>query len=77
MVKKAKALVLSFDERKKFASFVMILVMVEKRTAKEVKAKTKKKSKTKLKYKKIGLHQRKPFSLINFSTYSIISVSAL
>ena len=53
MFNKKANLVLSFDERKKFTSFVILLSEIAKRNKKEVK--NKKKSKTKPRYKKKGL----------------------
>ncbi len=56
MVRKTKALVLSFDERKRFADFVVLLVKVKRRVRqnkyKRVKSKSSQKTKLKCEIKK-------------------------
>ena len=47
MLKKTKEIVLSFEDRNKFASFILILMQIDKRVNKK-RAKSKKDSKAKL-----------------------------
>ena len=71
----AKEIVLSFEDGNKFASFVLILMQIDKRVARlrskkrassdnsNKSAKSKKDSKPKLKYRNIGPPTRGPFYL--------------